>query len=422
MNIKAIQQAVFISLLTMASGLVYGADFVAPATSAPHNQPLTQLSKQSLSETVYRQFQAIQKQIDAKQYDHAFNALTQLAQRYHQNPHVVSVAMRSAAYIYITQQQYAKAISWMQQTINLSALPAGELQAIRHDLSQLQSQEAQYQEAINTMQQWLKGAQPSQIASTDYQLIAASQFHLKQYSQAKKSAQQGLKISRQPNESLYQIILSCDLALNDYESASSVLSTLVTLAPSHKSYWMQWVSVLEQQGKTDKALVILELMDKRQMLSNEQERIHFVQRLMQQNNAFKAANKLDEYMKSKQVLTSTENQQLLASAWALSGESSAAMTVLTQQMSTQPDSDTLTQLVRLYVVEEQWQPLIELLEAHLKPPITEKNEPLYFQLGYGYYQLGATNKAKDTFRLLTQSKQSTKKMRESARQWLTYIH
>lgn len=417
MNIKIITRTLLLCLLII-TGSSYAVDFTVPsnAYSSIRSTP------KPLNETTYRQFQAIQKQIDAKQYDNAFNALTHLAQRYQKHPYVVSVAMKTAAYIYIAQQRYPSAIIWLQRTLDLSVLPPKELQTIRHDLSQLQLQDHRYQEAIITMKAWLKEAQPSQISPADYQLIAASQFHLKQYPQAIQTARQGIKLTGQPHEPLYQVILSSEIALNDYVAADDTLSTLVTLAPSRKYYWLQWVSVLEQQGRGDRALAILELMDKRQMLSTEQERIHYIQRLIQQNNAFEAANRLHQYLSDKQVLTSLKNQLLLASAWELGGESNNAIAVLEQQMISQPSNEVLTQLVRIYVKVEKWQTLTTLLENNLDQPVTKKNEQLYFQLGYAYYQLGTQNSARKTFQLIAQSEKSSQKARKSAKQWLAYIH
>jgi tetratricopeptide (TPR) repeat protein len=404
-------------LLAFVSGAVCAVDFSVP--QSVYKQ--TSSSSHRLSETAYRQFQPVQKQISAAQYDDAFKSLNRLVKRHKQNPYVVSVAIKTAAYIYISQQEYSKAMEWMQQILTLSSMSAQELQIIRHDLSQLQLQAEQYQNAINTMESWLQEAQKSQVTTADYQLLAVSHFQLQHYKKAKQAAQKGLKQPKPLVEPLYQLILACDFALKNYTGADKTLSILVKLNPSKKNYWIQWAGVLDLLEKPDKALVIFELMDKRQQLNNEQERIQFVQRLIQQDNAFKAANKLSNYIKDGHIITSVENQLLLALAWERSGESDKAITVLKTLTDTHKNDIVLTQLAQIYVTERKWATLVELLEPKLLASVTGENEQLYLQLGYGYVQLETVNKAKQTFLMLITSKQSSKEVQKSAQQWLKYL-
>ena len=404
-------------LLTFVSGVVCAADFSVPQ-SIYQQMPS---SKYQLSEVAYRQFQPIQKQISAERYDEAFTSLNRLVKRHKNNLYVVSLAIKSAAYIYIAQQEYPQAIKWMQQVLKLSSMSTPELQSIRHDLSQLQLQAEQYKNAINTMEAWLQKATKSQISAADYQLIAVSHFQLKHYKKAKQAAKNGLKQPKPLVEPLYQLILACDFTLKNYTSADKILSILVNLNPSKKNYWIQWAGVLDLLDKPDKALVIFELIDQRQQL-NEQEKIQFVQRLMQQGNAFKAANKLKEYIKKGDVIASFENQILLAHAWRHSSESGKAIEVLKEILNSQNNNDVLIQLAQIYIDEKKWKVLVELLERSLDAQVKEENQPLYLQLGYGYVQLKKAEQAKQTFRILAASKQSSKETKKSANQWLEYLN
>ena len=404
-------------LLPFTYSTVCSADFSVPQSIYKQAPP----SKHRLSETAYRQLQPIQKQISAEQYDDAFKSLNRLVKRHNKNLYVVSVAMKSAAYIYIAQQEYPKAMEWMQQILKISAMSAQELQVIRHDLSQLQLQAEQYQKAINTMEDWLQGAKKSQITAADYQLLAVSYFQIKHYKKAKQAAQKGLKQPEPLVEPLYQLILACDFELKNYTNAERTLSTLIKLNNSHRNYWIQWAGVLDLLEKPDEALVIFELMDKRNQLNNEQERTQFVQRLIQQGNAFKAARKMNVYIENGDVGDSTENQLLLASAWEQSGESEKAIKVLKRLINTRKNDVLLTRLTHIYVAERQWAALVELLEVELRAPATEDNEQLYLQLGYGYLQLESINQAKNVFYLLVNAEQVTNETKKVAKEWQEYI-
>lgn len=416
MNKLTIITALFL-LLNCTSAPAWPADFNVP----PSVYKLAPSSKHQLSEAAYRQLQPIQKQISAEQYDRALEALNRLVKRHNQHPYVVSVAMKSAAYIYIAQQAYPNAIKWMQQILKLAAMSDEELQTIRHDLSQLQLQAEQYTSAIMTMEQWLQKADKSQISAGDYQLLAVAQFQLKHYEKSKKAALKGLKQPSPVKEPLYQIILACDIASKNYTSADKVLSHLVTLNPSKNNYWIQWAGVLDLLEKPDQALAVFELMNTRSQLNNEQERIQFVQRLMQQDNAYKAAKLLKGYFKNKEVTPSVENQLLLANALERSGESGEAIEVLKKLLSTQKTIEALTQLAQIYNTEQKWHALVTLLEQQPNEPVTKQNEALYLQLGYGYVQLNRIDKAKQTFLILATSKHSSKETQTSAQQWLKYL-
>ena len=205
------------------------ADFSIPKKTYTQTSPKKTSDKQSntpqprLSEIAYRQLKPIQQQISEEKYDQALNALSKLAKRYHNKPYVVSIAMNSAAYIYIAQENYSKAMIWMKRTLAFTAMSTAELQTIRHDLSQLQLQAEEYQNAANTMSDWLKAAKPAVIRTSDYQLLAIAEFHLEHYKASKAASQKGLLLTKHSSEKqsqnkktsepLYQLILSSDCLL-----------------------------------------------------------------------------------------------------------------------------------------------------------------------------------------------------------------
>jgi hypothetical protein len=398
---------------------VCAADFSVPEdayTPIQKNNPQNNKSPR-LSEIAYRQFQPIQKQISAEKYDQALNALNLLAKRYQNKPYVVSVAMNSAAYIFIAQEAYPKAITWMTRTLELSAMSTAELQKIRHDLSQLQLQAEQYQNTANTMNSWLKVAKPSEISVADYQLLAISEFHLEHYQASKHAVKKGLALSKQASEPLYRLLLSCDLALKNYQSANKTLTTLVKLNPDKKNYWQQLAGIYDVLEQPKNALAIFELMAQRTMLNSEAERIQYIQRLIHQNNSFKAANQLSQYIKTSKVKGSTDNSLLLADAWERSGENRQAL----QQLKNLPPQQTLSRLVRIYANTQQWQNLTTVLESQLSNPITTNNASLFLQLGYALNKLGEFDKASQVFSKLANAKEISKETSKSANDWLNYL-
>jgi|GEM_PF-5093808 len=422
MNILSPFLLTLITLFTFAEQ-AHSAEFSIPeeaytptANSSPaHNKQKNQQSR--LSEIAYRQFQPIQKQISAGKYDQALNALNLLAKRYQNKPYVVSLAMNSAAYIYIAQEAYPKAMTWMTRTLVLSALSTKELQTIRHDLSQLQLQVEQYQNAANTMNDWLKAAKPSEINVADYQFLAIAEFHLEHYQASKQAAHQGLSLIKQPSEPLHQLLLSCNLALKDYTNANKTLMTLVKLNPAKKNYWQQLAGVYDVLEQPKKALAIFQLMAQRAMLNSEAERTQYIQRLIHQNNSFKAASQLNQYIQAGDVKNSTINRLLLADAWEHSGENKKAL----EQLKNLPPKQALSRLVRIYASEQQWQNLAEVLEPKIKDPVTSNNESLFLQLGYAFNKLGKFEKATQVFSKLVNAKETSKDTKKSANDWLAYL-
>ena len=405
-------------LFIIFSGVANAVEFSVPeSVYSLHSTTQKSKSQHRLSEIVYRQFQPIQKQISAESYNNALSSLNRLAQRHKEKPYVTSIAMQSAAYVYIAQERYPKAMHWMQAILKLSSMNIHELQSIRHNLSQLQLQAEQYKDAATTMTQWLENAKAEQINASDYQLLAVSYFQLEQYKKSKQTAKKGLKLSKQPLESLYQLILSCDIALKQYTNAEQTLATLIKLKPAKKSYWIQWVGILDLQEKTKQALVVFELMDQQNMLKHEDEHIQFVQRLMQHNNAHKAAKKLNTYIKNTKISNTPDTRYLLASAWQQSGETTKAAKLLTNLKHKQ----ALTRLTQIYASEQQWLNVTELLESELKTPVTTESETLFIQLGYAYNQLGELSKARQIFITLFKAEQTSHENRRVAKEWMVYL-
>jgi len=393
------------------------ADAYIPATKNSTTHIKQKNQQPRLSEIAYRQFLPIQKQISAEKYDQALNTLNLLAKRYQNKPYVVSVAMNSAAYIYIAQEAYPKAITWMTRTIALSAMSTAELQTIRHDLSQLQLQAEQYQNAANTMNDWLNAAKLSEISVADHQFLAITEFHLEHYQASKQAAKKGLSLSKQPSEPLYQLLLSCDLALKNYQNANKTLTTLVKLNPTKKSYWQQLAGVYDVLEQPKQALAIFELMAQRAMFNSEAERIQYIQRLIHQSNSFKAASQLSRYIQTGDVKNSPDNRLLLADAWERSGENKQAL----EQLKNLPPEQTLSRLVRIYASEQQWQNLTEVLEPQIKKTVTSNNESLYLQLGYAFNKLEKFKKAIQVFSKLANAKETSKETKKSADDWLVYL-
>jgi uncharacterized protein HemY len=419
----------FFSFTEQANALDFTVPESAFTQTTQKNSPNKQANNPTprLSEIAYRQLQPIQQQISAEKYDQALNSLTQLAKRYQNKPYVVSIAMNSAAYIYIAQESYSKAMTWMKRTLALSAMSTAELQTIRHDLSQLQLQAEEYQNAANTMNEWLKVAKPAAISIADYQFIAIAELHLEHYKKSKQAAQKGLLLTKQSpdkqpqnkqiSEPLYRLILSSELALKQYQSAIKTASKLVKLSPNKKNYWQQLSGIHDVLEQPKQALAVFELMDQRNMLNSELERVQYIQRLIHQNNSFKAANKLSQYMQTSEVKDTEDNRLLLADAWERSGESQNAIKLLIHL----PPEQTTSRLVRIYTREQNWKKLAELIAPQFKAPINKTNESLFMQLGYAFHQLEQFEKATKVFSKLANAKDISKETKKSANEWLTYL-
>lgn len=400
---------------------VYAVDFhLAESAYMPaiNIEPSGQTGNQPrLSEIAYRQLQPIQKLISTEQYGPALNALNQLAKRYQNKPYVISVAMKTAAYIYIAQEEYPKAALWLSRTLKLSAMSTNELQTIRHDLSQLQMHAADYINAAKTIKDWLSNAESTEIQADDYQHLAIAEFYLEHFSASKLAAQKGLALAKEPSEALYQLVLSCDLALKAYESALMTLTTLVTLYPQKKHYWQQLAGIHDVLDQSKQSLAIYELMAQQGMFTTEAEHIQYIQRLIHQNNAFKAATKLSNYIKSKAVKHNTENRLLLADAWERSGENAKAL----EQLKDAPIKLALVRLARIYTSEQKWENLVKVLDTQLHPTISPHNETLYLQLGYALNKLERFQDAIKVFIKIKNADNVSQDTQASAKDWLNYL-
>lgn len=278
-----------------------------------------------INEPAYQSLAKAQAQIDKQQPAAALKTLAKLITAYAQNPYIVSLALRSAAWIMLEAEQTEDAINMIETVIRLHSLDDTSIASLQHTLTQLYYHNAQYEKAAQALNLWLKTKNNTHVTSDDYYLLALAYYHLANCTQSISAAKQGLKMKPEAAEPFWQLILNCQLQQEDYQEAAQSLTRLMALQPNEIAYWTQWVSVQHQLQQPEEALAALELMSLKGWLQTEPLALQYVHLLAQQGNPARAAEQLSEMLQNKIIPQDAKQELYLAQLWAQAGETDKAL-------------------------------------------------------------------------------------------------
>lgn len=296
-----------------------------------------------INEPAYQTLANAQTQVDKQQHDAALKTLEQLISSYAQNPYIVSLALRSAAWVMLDAEQTSDAIKLAEIVIRLNSLDEASIASLQHTLAQLYYHNEQYEEAAVTLSLWLTNKSNRLITAEDYYLLGLAHYELANWPQSISAAKQGLKLKPAAAEPFWQLILSCQLQQEDYPDATKSLAALLALQPNETTYWTQWVSVQLQLQNTKEALAALELMAIKGLLQTEPLALQYVHLLAQQGNPAKAAEQLTRLLKNNTITKDTKQELYLAQLWAQAGESARALSLFKHLKKTAdlPEADQI---------------------------------------------------------------------------------
>lgn len=317
--------------------------------------------------TLAQAWSDFEKQQSAK----ALSTLERVISENQHNPVATSYALYSASQILAQLEQYELAIGLIQLLLRLDSLNESSQVKQHLLLAQLQIQTGHFSEASQALQTLISSQQPNQSIEPEqlsewYYLLSYSQFQTKDYSNCFNSAKHALKLAHPKQEALYQLQLNSLLALKDYPASRLIIEKLISLEPTKKAYWQQWVRIAIQLGEHQQALSGMELLKETQALSAT-EVLHLSQLQLSEGLPFQAALILEAALSEKTVKATAANIKRLAYSWEQAGHNEKAIDILSSSSfitNYQDSADNLVilkQLSRLLVKQALWNEVIQVI-------------------------------------------------------------
>lgn len=364
----------------------------------------------------FQRLREVEGQLAAGDFQGADATLTRMEERKGLNDHEHALMWRQRTHLFASQQQYDQALAALRKCLDLNALPPAETLSARYNLAQLLMANEQWGDAADTLVDWL---QKTDEPTTDAVYLAATTLiRADRHAEALPYLERAIAERKDKTpEDWLTLMSSVLIETGDYTRAEVWLKLLLQQHPK-KEYWLRLQAVYVALERPERALAVLQLMDKQQMLTEPSELLTLATRYLAAEMPEDAAQLLQRELASGTLKETAENLQLLASALLKSRVKEPAAMVLERAAALSKNGDLFLQSARIRMELEQYKAAAALLQrAFATENLTTQGEA-YLLLGIARFREGSVGAARQAF-IQAKRQESTK---TSAGQWLQHLN
>ncbi len=370
--------------------------------------------KYLLSQSTYEQLTIAQDAMAEDNYSIAHKQLTTLASKVESGSYDQAVVLQTLGYLYISLDDYEKAITYFNSALKLAALPSKVEHDLRYNLGQLQLASQQYKVGIENIELWLKDE--SSPRNETYVLLASAYYQLNSYKKVVSYISKAIKNDKSPDESWYQMLLSAHISLKQNKSAIKVLEVLIGQYPYKKQYWQQLTYLYLDQKQELRATAVSALVEKL-ALGDDKTVLNLADMYRYLYIPYKSGQVLEKALNEGVLESNFDNLQKLADSWLAARDADKAVAVLGQMAELDPTGETDLKLGRVYIGTERWQQAITPINASLEKLPKSEQGLSHLLLGTAYFYLNQPAQAEKMFKKALNDKEH----RVQASQWLNHL-
>lgn len=369
---------------------------------------------QTLSESTYRRLTRIHELIGEENYPDALSKLDSLLPSTKYSPYETAMVYQTYGFVWAQKGDYRKAADYFKKAINLEALPEAQLEGMKYSLGQFQIAVEEYREGVITLEDYIASAK-NPVPPEARVLLATAYAQLKRYKKALVPLTQAIRESKEPKEQWYQLKLALHYEQNDYKRCAGTLRDMIALFPLKEKYWKQLSGMLLEIKEDEEALAVLGLAERRGYLDESKELINLGNLYLYLDIPFKAANIVDEGLRSGAIEASEKHYELLSNAWVGARETAKAIDALAKAVALTDDGELALRLAYLYVEKEDWSKVLPTLAKARELGVDKPGEAAMLQ-GIAAAELGRFDEAIEAFRAAAKYDST----REDARAWANH--
>ncbi len=333
-------------------------------------------------------------------------------------PYELAQTHRLYSYIAYGREDAAKALEHMQAALDVpDGLPKEDRADTLFAVAQLHGAQQRWKELIATLQIWFKTVEKPN--SVGYYLMATAYYQLEDYDAALEPARKAVEIAENPQQSWLQLLLAIHLTNKQYAEATPVLIELISRYPnSGKNYWLQLSSLYGVQEKSDRALVVLELANRRGLLTEDRDLRRLAQLLLFNEIPIRAAQVNEKGVEEKRIKEDAEVFEMLSNSFILAREVRRAEAPLARAAELSPNGKLYVRLAQVRLLQENWNDAAtSLRQALAKGGLEDTQGSVQLLLGITYYNKNELKEARSWF-ARAQQFGATK---QQAQTWLEHI-
>ncbi|MFO0688772.1 MAG: CDC27 family protein [Myxococcota bacterium] len=151
---------------------------------------------------------------------------------------------------------YDKAIEHLNKSVDAGGLTTEEEDRVLFQVGMLQMKQERYQDAIVTIERWIK--QAHEVNGQAYYTLAIAYYQAGRSKDALEPAKKAVEMSENPPESWYRLLLAMYLEQEKFDEGIKLLDKIIIKYPNEQ-YWTQLAAIFASKDQMDRSLAVQQL-------------------------------------------------------------------------------------------------------------------------------------------------------------------
>lgn len=406
------------SLLAIGAAVLLLSSFEVNAQAAQCGQK-REVAAKAMDEVTYKQLNEVYELVGAEQYNEAYNELRRLLDRAGKDTYLQAILYQALAQVEWSRNNFDPALQYFEKAVQLDTLPDQAHFALMYQIAQLYYMKERYDEALNRLDLWFCTAPKEKITSAAYVLKASINANKKDFAETLKAIETAISMDKDPKEQWYQLKLASHYELEQFPQAAATLELMIARWPDKKTYWTQLTQIYYKLKQDDKALSVLALAYRKNLLDTQSDIIFLSSLYSNANVPYKSAEVLQKGITSGVVEASDRHWALVADTWYAAEEMENALAAYEKAGTAARTGEIDLRRGYILVDMERWPPAKEALSAAIsKGGLDErKTGEAYLLRGMTEFNLGNYDAASADWGKASRYP----KARDAAQQWMNHL-
>ncbi|MFK8053224.1 MAG: tetratricopeptide repeat protein [Woeseiaceae bacterium] len=374
-------------------------------------------NQQTMSENAYKRLGAIHELMGENQNAEAMEKSKALMANTRLNGYEKALIFQTIGFIHANQNELTKAIEYFEKSIAENALTPDSQQGMLYSLASLYMSQEQFRKAISTAREWFKyEAEPEGDA---YMLIGSSFAQLEDYKSALPYVKKAISLSDKPQEPWYQLELAIYFELKQVAKAVPLLQKMIQYWPDKESYWDTLYGAHLQLEQDQPALSTLMVAYRKGLVEEEDKLLNLVRLNMFLEIPYTAGEILSAELAKGRIERTKKNLELLQSAWTAAQDYPRALNIMTELGKMTGDPTYAIDQAKIYNELTDWENVIKFANVALEQGYAKKGEA-HLLIGTAYSELGQFRQSLRAFEAVEGVGNAEE--RANAKAWIGFVN
>ena len=359
-----IRNGLLVAVALFVVGTIFSAGVVFAQASECGRQ--RKVGVKALDEITWKQLNKVYEDVGEKQYDKAYDVLIKMLSRTSRDRYLQAILNQALAQVEWSRENFDPALSYFEKAVELDALPDQAHFSLMYQIAQLYFLKERYQDALDRLELWFCKSPPEKITSAAWVLKASIYARQENFAKTLESIEIAIAMDEDPKEAWYQLKLASHYELEQYPQAAETLATMIIRWPEKKLYWTQLSQIYYKLKQDEKALAIIALAYRRNMLDKQSDITYLSSLYSSADVPYKAAEVLEKGINDGIVESTQSHWTAVADSWYSAEELEKALVAYEKAGKAAKDGSLDLRRGYLLIDLERWPDALVALNAALE--------------------------------------------------------